>query len=98
MSASLIICLSSLAVYIAITVLYLIKIKKAKYQAAPRIIPKPNNNFYFIFVLSLILILLPIVIPLETYVIAIVCLCAIMGLYIILKERLDEIKKMTDKK
>ena len=94
---SLIICLGSLALYGIILLVYLLKIKKEKYNAAPRIIGRPKQNFYIIFALSLILILLPIAIPLETIAIAVVCACGVMGEYIALRDRLDEIKELSGK-
>ena len=93
MKISLIVCLSSLLLYVFIMVVFALKIKKAKYNAAPRIIEGPGKQFYMVFGLSALAILLPILIPLETRNVIIVCACGVLGEFVTLKNRLEEINK-----
>ena len=55
-------------------------------------VKQASGAFWGVFAASLILILLPLLIPLDTYLIVVVCACGDMGLFISLRDRLMEIK------
>lgn len=91
----LIICITGFVLYIAILVIFSIKISKAKKFVAPgATVPHSSKSFKTIFVTALLLELLPILVPLQTYIIAVVAGTGVLGEYLALKDRLDEIRKL----
>jgi hypothetical protein len=97
MNLPLYICIGGAVLYAAVLCIYIPKIKKAKKHIAPgKIIPAPSKSFKAIFFTALALLVLPILIPLETYLIVVVCGCAVLGAYLALKDRLEQIQKLSD--
>ncbi len=87
------ICGTSFLLYIVILSFYMIRIRKQK-KALPQgtVIPKTTASFKAIFITALLLLLLPILIPLDSYLIAVVCACGILGEFLALKDRLEQLK------
>ena len=91
----LIICLTGLVLYILVLIIYCIKISRAKKFVAPgKTVPRSSKSFKAIFITALLLELLPMLVPLATYVIAVVAASGVLGEYIALKDRLEEIRKL----
>ena len=91
----LIICITGLVLYVLVLTVYCIKISRAKRFVAPgKTVPRSSKSFKAIFITALLLELLPIVVPLATYVIAVVAASGVLGEYIALKDRLEEIRKL----
>ena len=90
---SLAICGGSFILYLGILFFYMIRIRKQK-KALPEgtAVPKTTTSFKAIFVTALLLLLLPILIPLDRYLIAVVCACGILGEFLALKDRLEQLK------
>ncbi len=89
------ICLAGALLYIIILITYSIKISRAKKFVAPgTIVPRSSKSFKTIFVMAILLVILPLLIPLQTYVIAAVVATGVLGEYLALKDRLEEIRKL----
>ncbi len=101
MNMPLAICLTGTVLYTIILAVYGVKISKAKkyveqHSAPGTIVPRSSKSFKTIFVMAFLLILLPFLIPLQTYVIAIVVATGVLGAYIALKDRLEEVNALKD--
>lgn len=97
MKVSLIIFCIALFLYIAEIIVFSIKIHNAKKGLLDSsVVKKPNGNFWGVFICSFFLILLPALIPFDTYVIAIISGCGVMGTFIGFKERLELIHKVLE--
>lgn len=95
MNIPLTICITGAIIYFAILAIFAVKISKAKKFIAPgQSVPRSSKSFKAIFATAFLLLILPILIPLQTYVIVAVVGCAVMGEYIALKDRLEEIEKL----
>lgn len=96
MNPSLIIFLIAITLYIVETVVFIVKIHNSKKQLKDSsAVKKPNGSFWGVFVCSFFLILLPVLIPFETFVIAIIAGCGVMGNFIGFRERLELIRKVS---
>ena len=75
-------------------ILTLMKISKAKKEALSqgREIPKASASYRAIFPASIALIILPMLIPLGNLITGTVCGCAVLGLYISLRDRLAKLR------
>ncbi len=93
MRASFFICIAGIAIYLCVLFFYCMKIsaKKNAMKKDGKEIQKASTSFVSSLLLCAIVELLPILIPLKTYVIAIVCLCGILGAYLVLKERFEKL-------
>ncbi|WP_296029473.1 hypothetical protein [uncultured Treponema sp.] len=93
MRASFFICIAGIAIYLCVLFFYCIKIsaKKNAMKKEDKEIQKASASFVSSLLLCALVELLPILIPLKTYVIAIVCLCGILGAYLVLKERFEKL-------
>lgn len=85
----------SIALYLIILTVFSIMIHKAKKNIsdARKKEIKGGTKFYSVFIFSLILIILPALIYFEIFVTAVLCACALLGEYIVLKDMLDTIKQ-----
>ena len=85
--------IAGLIAYIAVLLVYLKKISRAKKEALDngKTIPKAQSSYKAIFPASIALIILPLLIPLGNLITAVVCACAVLGLYISLKDRLSSL-------
>ena len=94
MSVDLIICICGTLLFAAEMVFFFARINRAKKIAAEaeREIPPVKGQLKGIIACAVALLLLPILVPLQTYVTAVVCACAVLGPYAVLKERLDLIR------
>ncbi len=95
MNIDLIICILGAVCYVFIIFFYTYRIQKIK-KALPKekIIPLTSKSFKTIFIFASLLLILPLFIPLQTYVTAICCACAVLGAYLALKDRLEQIKNI----
>ena len=95
MTVQFIIFASSLFLYLLILALYAVMIARAKKTLSEeeKKALRGGKKFYAVFVFSLILIVLPILIYFETFVMIVLCACALIGEYIVLKDMLDTIKQ-----
>ncbi|MCH5290691.1 MAG: hypothetical protein J1D88_02885 [Treponema sp.] len=59
-------------------------------------VPKPAPSMYGSVALSFALVVLPILVPLSRFVMAIMELCAVLALFITLRERLSQYKQNTE--
>ncbi len=86
--------LAGLVAYIVVLVFFLAKISKAKKEALSqgREIPKASASYRAIFPASIALIILPMLIPLGNLITGTVCGCAVLGLYISLRDRLAKLR------
>ncbi|WP_296013417.1 hypothetical protein [uncultured Treponema sp.] len=93
MRASFFICIAGIAIYLCVLFFYCMKIsaKKNAMKKEDKEIQKASASFVSSLLLCALIELLPILIPLKTYVIAIVCLCGILGAYLVLKERFEKL-------
>ncbi|HAZ97283.1 MULTISPECIES: hypothetical protein [unclassified Treponema] len=93
MRASFFVCIAGIAVYLCVLLFYFMKIsaKKNAMKKEGKKIQKASASFVSSLLLCALVELLPILIPLKIYVIAIVCLCGILGSYLVLKERLEKL-------
>ena len=80
--------------YLAVLLVFLAKISKAKKEARAKQkpVPKTTASYRAIFPASIVLVLLPLLIPLGNLVTFVVCACAVLGLYISMRERLSSIR------
>ncbi len=93
MKTNLTICIASIFVFIVELVYFFIKIGKAKalLKKGGNTVKKAEVAYVSSLILCCLIEILPILIPLQTYVIVIVCLCGILGAYLVLKERLKNL-------
>lgn len=93
MSVSFFVCIAGIAIYICVVFFYCMKIsaKKKAMEKEGKKIQKASASFVSSLLLCALVELLPILIPLKTYVIVIVCLCGILGAYLVLKERFEKL-------
>lgn len=93
MRASFFICIAGISIYLCVLFFYCMKIsaKKNAMKKDGKEIQKASASFVSSLLLCALVELLPILIPLKTYVIAIVCLCGILGAYLVLKERFEKL-------
>lgn len=90
MNPSLIACAAGIVLYAAVLTYYLVKIsrEKARLKAEGKAVKKAAYPFVGSLVLCAIVELLPVLIALRFYMIVIVCLCGVLGAYLVLRERL----------
>lgn len=87
-----IICAVTLAACIVLLVVYTVKISKLKKQFAEGGPVPPVSSFMFYAVGSgFVLPVLPLFIPLDTYVVFVICGCAVMGIYMAFSERVKQL-------
>lgn len=93
MNVSLFVCIAGICVYLCVLFFFYLKIssKKNEMRKDGKKIQKPDAPFVSSLLLCALLELLPVLIPLKTYVIVIVCLCGILGAYLVLKERFEKL-------
>lgn len=93
MRASFFVCIAGIAVYLCVLFFYCMKIsaKKNAMKKEGKEIQKASASFVSSLLLCALVELLPILIPLKTYVIVIVCLCGLLGSYLVLKERFEKL-------
>ena len=91
------ICVAAAVLYIAELIYFLVKISKAKkvISDAGRTVPSGGKSYKAGFVFSALLVLLPLAVPLKLYVIAVVCATGVLGEFIMLKERLENLKPVS---
>lgn len=98
MSINLIVCISGVAIWILSFFIMNAKIsaqKKILVQAG-KIVPKAQTSFGASLSLTILVELLPILIPMKFFAETIACVCGILGAYIVLNERLVNLKKEMD--
>lgn len=86
--------LAGLVAYILVLAIFLKKISKAKkaLREANKELPKATTSYRSIFPVSLVLIILPMLIPLGNLITGVVLACAVLGLYISLRDRLSKLR------
>ena len=95
MSINLIVCISGVAIWILSFFIMNVKIsaqKKILVQAG-KTVPKAQTSFGASLSLTILVELLPILIPMKFFAETIACVCGILGAYIVLNERLVNLKK-----
>ena len=95
MSINLIVCISGIAIWILSFFIMNAKIsaqKKILVQAG-KTVPKAQTSFGASLSLTILVELLPILIPMKFFAETIACVCGILGAYIVLNERLVNLKK-----
>lgn len=95
MSINLIVCISGVAIWIISFFIMNAKIsaqKKILVQAG-KTVPKAQTSFGASLSLTILVELLPILIPMKFFAETIACVCGILGAYIVLNERLVNLKK-----
>lgn len=95
MSINLIVCISGVAIWILSFFIMNAKIsaqKKILVQAG-KTVPKAQTSFGASLSLTILVELLPILIPMKFFAETIACVCGILGSYIVLNERLVNLKK-----
>lgn len=95
MSINLIVCISGVAIWILSFFIMNAKIsaqKKILVQAG-KTVPKAQTSFGASLSLTILVELLPILIPMKFFAETIACVCGILGAYIVLNERLVNLKK-----
>lgn len=98
MSINLIVCISGVAIWILSFFIMNAKIsaqKKILVQAG-KTVPKAQTSFGASLSLTILVELLPILIPMKFFAETIACVCGILGAYIVLNERLVNLKKEMD--
>ena len=98
MSINLIVCISGIAIWILSFFIMNAKIsaqKKILVQAG-KTVPKAQTSFGASLSLTILVELLPILIPMKFFAETIACVCGILGAYIVLNERLVNLKKEMD--
>ena len=98
MSINLIVCISGVAIWIISFFIMNAKIsaqKKILVQAG-KTVPKAQTSFGASLSLTILVELLPILIPMKFFAETIACVCGILGAYIVLNERLVNLKKEMD--
>lgn len=98
MSINLIVCISGVAIWILSFFIMNVKIsaqKKILVQAG-KTVPKAQTSFGASLSLTILVELLPILIPMKFFAETIACVCGILGAYIVLNERLVNLKKEMD--
>ena len=98
MSINLIVCISGVAIWILSFFIMNAKIsaqKKILVQAG-KTVPKVQTSFGASLSLTILVELLPILIPMKFFAETIACVCGILGAYIVLNERLVNLKKEMD--
>ena len=98
MSINLIVCISGVATWILSFFIMNAKIsaqKKILVQAG-KTVPKAQTSFGASLSLTILVELLPILIPMKFFAETIACVCGILGAYIVLNERLVNLKKEMD--
>ncbi len=95
MNINFITCLAGIVLWAAVISIMLSKISREKkiLTAAGKATPKTETSFGASLCLTLLVELLPFIIPMKYFAEVISCICGILGAYIVLKERLDNIKK-----
>lgn len=88
-------CLAGIVLWATVLSIMLSKIAREKKNltAAGKTIPKAETSFGASLCLTILVELLPFIIPMKYFAEVISCLCGILGAYIVLKERLDAMKK-----
>ena len=95
MNINLIVCISGVAIWILSFFIMNAKIsaqKKILVQAG-KTVPKAQTSFGASLSLTILVELLPILIPMKFFAETIACVCGILGAYIVLNERLVNLKK-----
>lgn len=87
-----IICAVTLAACLVMLAVYIVKISRLK-KEYPQGMPVPEvSSFLFYAVGSgIVLPVLPVFIPLDVYVVVIICACALMGIYMAFSERVKQL-------
>ncbi|MBP5251579.1 MAG: hypothetical protein J6Z17_04100 [Treponema sp.] len=90
------ICVAAAVLYIAELIFFLVKISASKkeFSAGGRPVPPAGKSYKAGFVFSALLVLLPLAVPLKLYVIAVVCATGVLGEFIMLKERLENLRQV----
>lgn len=93
MIPELIACFSGILLFVVECIFYGVKIsrEKRRYVENSMDIPAPAFSFKGSVVLCAAAELLPILVPLQLYVIVIVCICGIFGMSIVCRERLNQL-------
>lgn len=95
MSINLIVCISGVAIWLLSFFIMNAKIsaqKKILVQAG-KTVPKAQTSFGASLSLTILVELLPILIPMKFFAETIACVCGILGAYIVLNERLVNLRK-----
>ncbi len=92
--------LAGLVAYILVLAIFLKKISKAKkaLRNEGKEIPKATSSYRTIFPASIVLMILPLLIPLGNLITGTVVACAVLGLYISLRDRLSKLSEETKQK
>lgn len=95
MSINLIVCISGVAIWILSFFIMNAKISAQKniLVQAGKTVPKAQTSFGASLSLTILVELLPILIPMKFFAETIACVCGILGAYIVLNERLVNLKK-----
>lgn len=95
---NLLICCLSLVIYLIVAVWAFVKMRnlKRRLKEEGRKIPSPDSKFRPASISSSILLLLPFLIYFKPYITAVLEACAILGLYIVLRERISLLKEDTN--
>ena len=95
---ALIVCAVAIASYAAVLTFFFVRIAKAKKAlSGTGNIPRPPASYKTALTVSAALIIFSFLVPLQTYITAILCACAVLGVRIALKERLDTLTEIAQK-
>lgn len=95
MNINLIVCLSGIVIWIFVFALMNFKIsaQKKSLSTKGKSVPKAEASFSASLCLTVLVELLPLIIPMKFMAELIAGLCGILGAYIVLNERLENLKK-----
>lgn len=95
MNINLIVCISGILIWLLSFLVMNSKInaQKKNLAAKGKNIPKAETSFRASLSLTILVELLPIIIPMKFFAETVACVCGLLGAYIVLNERLINLKK-----
>lgn len=98
MNINLIVCISGIVLWLVSFLVMISKINSQKKNLASKgkNIPKAETSFGASLSLTILVELLPLLIPMKFFAEMIACVCGVLGAYIVLNERLINLKKSDD--
>lgn len=95
MNINLITCISGIVIWLVSFILMNSKInaQKKNLAAKGKNIPKAETSFGASLSLTILVELLPLIIPMKFFAETVACVCGVLGAYIVLNERLVNLKK-----
>lgn len=99
MNINLLTCILGIAIWLITFFIMILKINKQKKNLSckNKTILKAEKSFSASLSLTLIIEFLPLLIPMKFFAETVACVCGILGAYIVLNERLINLKKIDEK-